>query len=67
MQKQKPKAVNARNINMFSAAASCVLWGIATYTDWVAATRFISHISMANLVITFVAAWRADVPTKEGA
>lgn len=55
-----------RKTNALGAITSCLLWGLATYTDWVNSVRFISHISMATMVFTFVAAWRADVPTKRG-
>jgi hypothetical protein len=53
-----------RNINAVGALVSTVLWGVATYTDWVNSVRFISHISMITMIFTFIAAWRADVPTK---
>jgi hypothetical protein len=49
-----------RKVNMWCAAASTVLWAVATYTDWVNSVRFISHISMVTMIFTFVAAWRAD-------
>lgn len=57
-----------RRINAIGVVVSTILWGVATYTDWVNSVRFISHISMATMIFTFVAAWRADVPTpkKEG-
>lgn len=54
-----------RNVNALGAALSVLLWGVATYTDWVNSVRFISHISMVTMVFTFIAAWRADVPDKE--
>lgn len=54
-----------RNINAFGALASMVLWGIASWTNWIASVKFVSHVSMLTMVFTFVAAWRADVPDKE--
>lgn len=57
--------ISWRNINAVGAILSLVLWGIATWTDWINSVRFVSHISMLALVISFVAAWRADVPDEE--
>lgn len=54
-----------RNINAVGAVVSLILWGVATWTDWINSVRFVSHISMLALVISFIAAWRADVPDKE--
>ena len=54
-----------RNINAIGALLSTVLWGVATWTGWVSSVKFISHISMATMIFTFIAAWRADVPTEE--
>lgn len=51
-----------RRFNAVGAGLTVMLWGIATYTDWVNSVRFISHISMATFVVTFIAGWRADVP-----
>jgi hypothetical protein len=56
-----------RRLNAAGAAATVVLWVVATDTDWINSVRFVSHISMLTLVFTFVAAWRADVPDKEPA
>jgi hypothetical protein len=53
-----------RNINATGAALSTLLWGLATWTDWIASVRFVSHISMITMIFTFIAGWRADVPTK---
>lgn len=47
---------------MLGAVASCLLWAAAIPTGWIYSVAFISHISMAALVISFVAAWRADEP-----
>lgn len=44
------------------ATLSAILWIVATDTGWVNSVKFISHISMATMIFTFVAAWRADVP-----
>jgi hypothetical protein len=55
-----------RRVNAAGALISAIIWGIATYTDWVNSVRFISHISMATMVFTFIAAWRADVPNRRG-
>lgn len=54
-----------RNLNAAGAALTVALWAVATDTDWINSVRFVSHISMLTLVITFVAAWRADVPDNE--
>lgn len=51
-----------RTLNAAGAALSAVLWIIASFTGWVNSVAFISHISMATMIFTFVAAWRADVP-----
>lgn len=56
------KQITWRNLNATCAALSFLLWGVATWTDWVASVRFISHISMLTMIFTFIAAWRADVP-----
>lgn len=55
-----------RNLNACGAAVSALLWIVATDTGWVNSIKFLSHISMATMVFTFVAAWRADVPDKKG-
>lgn len=52
-----------RKVNMVLAGASALLWVLATYTDWINSIKFVSHVSMATMVFTFVAAWRADEPT----
>lgn len=52
-----------RRLNLCGAALSSVLWGVASFTGWVNSIAFISHVSMATMVFTFVAAWRADAPT----
>lgn len=54
-----------RTLNALGAGLSAVLWFIASLTGWVNSVAFISHISMATMIFTFIAAWRADVPTRE--
>lgn len=54
-----------RNINATGAFLSMILWGVASWTNWIASVKFVSHISMITMVFTFIAAWRADVPDKE--
>jgi hypothetical protein len=54
-----------RRFNAFGGAFSAVLWVVATYTGWVNTIWFISHVTMATAVCTFVAAWRADVPVDD--
>lgn len=56
---------NWRNFNASGAVISALLWIVATDTNWISSIKFLSHISMATMVFTFVAAWRADVPTDE--
>lgn len=56
--------VTWRNFNLLGAILSAILWVIATDTGWISSIKFLSHISMATMVFTFVAAWRADVPNK---
>lgn len=44
------------------------LWIVAVDTDWINSARFISHISMAALVLTSGSAWqaaRAEVASNE--
>lgn len=60
------KHLTWRNVNGFGAAGSCLLWGVATWADWIASVRFISHVSMLTMIFTFIAAWRTDVPTGGG-
>ncbi len=55
-----------RNINLIGAILSAILWVVAIDTDWIASTKFVSHVSMLTMIFTFVAAWRADVPTDHG-
>ena len=50
-------------LNLFGAIASLALWGVATFTGWINSVAFVSHISMLALVISFIAAWRADTYT----
>lgn len=54
-----------RNLNAIGAALSVGVWVIATVVDWIHSVAFVSHISMLALVVSFIAAWRADVPDKE--
>lgn len=51
-----------RRLNAAGAALSAALWIMAGVTGWVNSIAFIAHISMATMVFTFIAAWRADVP-----
>lgn len=54
-----------RRLNASAAGISAIVWAVATYTDWVASTRFVSHVSMVTMISTFIAAWRADVPVRD--
>jgi hypothetical protein len=62
------KKLTWRNLNALGAFVSTLLWGFATWTNWIASVKFVSHVSMLTMIFTFIAAWRADVPTdkKEG-
>lgn len=55
-----------RKANAVGAFLSCLLWGFATWNGWINSVAFVSHMSMLALVVSFIAAWRADVPDKEG-
>lgn len=54
-----------RKLNAVGAIISTILWGFATWVGWINSVAFVSHISMLALVVSFIAAWRADVPDKE--
>lgn len=54
-----------RNVNALGAALSTLLWGVATWTNWIASVKFVSHVSMLTMIFTFIAAYRADVPDSE--
>jgi hypothetical protein len=53
-----------RKISGCGVILALILWGVATYFDWVNSVRFVSHLSLLAIVLSFLAAWRADVPTK---
>lgn len=53
-----------RTFNAVGVVLAIALWVVATSLDWIASVRFVSHVSMLALVVCFVAAWRADVPTR---
>lgn len=36
-----------------------VLWGIAWIAGWIESVRFVSHVSMAALVLAELSAWQA--------
>lgn len=54
-----------RTLNFVGAIVSTILWGLAVWMDWINSVAFVSHVSMLALVVSFIAAWRADVPDKE--
>lgn len=54
-----------RTLNALGAVVSAALWGVASFTGWINSVAFIAHISMATMIFTFVAAWRADEPDPE--
>lgn len=51
-----------RMFNGLLVPGSLVLWGASTYWGFIGNTAFIGHISMAAIVLSAMAAWRADVP-----
>jgi hypothetical protein len=48
------------HFNAAGAVVTALLWGIAEMTGWIKDVAFLGRISMANFIITFVAAFRAD-------
>lgn len=54
-----------RGFNLVGAIVSCFLWAFATWNGWIDSVQFVSHVSMLALVVSFIAAWRADVPIVE--
>lgn len=54
-----------RKLNAVGAAVSVAIWAVATWLGWIDSVAFVSHISMLALVVSFVAAWRADVPVQK--
>jgi len=44
---------------------SVVVWVVASMLGWINSVAFVSHMSMLALVVSFIAAWRADVEDDE--
>lgn len=42
-------------LNIGLLAGSCVLWVVAAVFDWLSSVTFVSHISMAALVLSAIA------------
>jgi hypothetical protein len=52
-----------KRLNAAGALAMALLWAIAIPLGWINSIALVSHVTMLTAVFTFVAAWRADVPT----
>jgi hypothetical protein len=62
------RAVFWRRFHFACIVTWFALWGVATWTDWISSTRFVSHISMLALVLSSAGAWqaaRAEVTSAE--
>lgn len=59
-----------RKILGWSVIGTGLLWGVATFIGWVESVAFISHVSMAALLLETFLAWqnaRVEVKQDEGA
>lgn len=64
--KQKGKSkLTWRNFNGARVVAYVILTPVAWKLHWLNSVQFVSLLSIWALVESAIAAWRADVPTKE--
>lgn len=54
-----------RRLNAAGAALSGALWAAAETFGWVNSVALVARLSFVTQIIAFIAAWRADVPTKD--
>lgn len=56
--------MNWKRVNAAGAGLSATLWAYAEFSGDINSVAFVSRISMVTMIFTFIAAWRADVPTE---
>lgn len=54
-----------RHFNALGVVVATALWALAEPLGWVHSVVLVNRLSFAALIISFVAAWRADVPTQD--